>query len=138
AKEQTYGQPSVLPYPLHLMEKQGIRQKMNFSIGIRTFTTPTGTVPVKHRHNMKCFTTRNYLLLLAVAIWLGGASCSRYFVPRAPATYTEVQIDSTIADDPAYLAFYSPYKEQLEAEMNRVVGRTAVSLTKPRDEPETL
>src|SRR5690606_38240521 len=37
-----------------------------------------------------------------------------------------------------HLTFYSPYKEQLEAEMNRVVGHAAISLTKPRNKPETL
>src|SRR5690606_31823605 len=87
---------------------------------------------------MKCFTIRHYLLLLAVAIGLGGASCSRYFAPHGQAAYTELQVDSTIADDPDYVAFYAPYKAQLDAEMSRVVGRTAVSLTKPSDEPETL
>ncbi|MGV3761062.1 5'-nucleotidase C-terminal domain-containing protein [Parapedobacter sp.] len=87
---------------------------------------------------MKCITLRNYLLLMAMAIGLGGASCSRYFVPRGQATYTLLQVDSTIANDPDYVTLYSPYKKQLEAEMNRIVGRAAISLTKPRDEPETL
>lgn len=90
-----------------------------------------------HRHIMKCFTTRNHLLLLAVAIWLGGASCSRYFVPRGQAVYTQLQVDSTTADAADYVQFYTPYKKQLEAEMNRVVGRAAISLTKPSNEPET-
>ncbi len=87
---------------------------------------------------MKCFTIRTYLLLPAVAIWLGSVSCSRYFVPRGQAAYTELQVDSTIADDPGYVRFYAPYKRQLEAEMNREVGRAGTSLTKPSDEPETL
>ncbi len=99
---------------------------------------PANTIQVRHRRNMKCFTIRSYVLLLAVAIWLGGASCSKYFVPRGQASYTELQLDSTIAADPDYVTFYAPYKEQLEAEMNRVVGHAAISLTKPREAPETL
>ena len=87
---------------------------------------------------MKYLTIRRYFPLLAVAIWLGGASCSRYFAPSGQAVYTQLPVDSTIADDPDYVQFYTPYKKQLEAEMNRVVGHAAVSLTKPRDEPETL
>ncbi len=87
---------------------------------------------------MKRLTTRNSLLLLAVAVWLGGASCSRHFVPRGQAVYTQLQVDSTTVDDPDYVQFYAPYKKQLEVEMNRVVGRTAVSLTKPSEAPETL
>src|SRR5690606_2487861 len=108
---QAHGQPSALLYPPRLTERPGIKQKMNFNGRIPTFTTPVDVAPMRHCHIMKCFTTRNYLLLLAVAIGLGGASCSRYFVPRLPAAYTEVQIDSTIAADPDYLTFYSPYKE---------------------------
>lgn len=87
---------------------------------------------------MKRLTTRNSLLLLAVAVWLGGASCSRYFIPRGQAAYTQLQVDSTTVDDPDYVQFYAPYKKQLEVEMNRVVGRAAVSLTKPSEAPETL
>lgn len=87
---------------------------------------------------MKRLTTRNSLLLLAVAVWLGGASCSRYFIPRGQAAYTQLQVDSTTVDDPDYVQFYAPYKKQLEVEMNRVVGRAAVSLTKPSEVPETL
>lgn len=87
---------------------------------------------------MKRLTTRNSLLLLAVAVWLGGASCSRYFIPRGQAAYTQLQVDSTTVDDPDYVQFYAPYKKQLEVEMNRVVGRATVSLTKPSEVPETL
>jgi len=93
---------------------------------------------MRYRHIMKYFTTRSRLLLLAVAIWLGGASCNRHFVPRGQAAYTELQVDSTIVADPDYVNFYAPYKKQLETEMNRVVGHAAVSLTKSREAPETL
>lgn len=87
---------------------------------------------------MKYFTIRNCHLVLAAAICLAGISCSRYFVPNGQAVYTKLQVDSTIIDNPDYVQFYAPYKEQLEAEMNRVVGHAAVDLTKPSDMPETL
>lgn len=88
---------------------------------------------------MKYFaTTRNCHLVFAAAICLAGISCSRYFVSNRQSVYTKLQVDSTIIDHPDYVQFYAPYKEQLEAEMNRVVGHAAVDLTKPVDAPETL
>jgi 5''-nucleotidase/2'',3''-cyclic phosphodiesterase and related esterases len=75
--------------------------------------------------------------LLSVAFLFPGASCSRYFTPLQH-THTRHEIDSTIIADPAYVAHYAPYKARLESEMNRVVGRTEVSLTKPGNVPETL
>src|SRR3546814_712039 len=47
-------------------------------------------------------------------------------------------ISDLCSSDLDYLQFYPPYKKQLEASMTRVVGRAAISLTKPSDEPETL
>lgn len=87
---------------------------------------------------MKYYKIRSYLTLLAAIICLIGASCSKYFVPHGQAAYTKLQIDSTIIADSSYVAFYMPYKQQLEAEMDRVVGRAAIDLTKPNDTPETL
>lgn len=87
---------------------------------------------------MKYLIIRNYSVLLTLAVCLGGTSCSRYFTPSQQAAYTKHQIDSTITEDPAYIRQYAPYKQQLEAEMNRAIGHTDVSLTKPSDAPETL
>ncbi|MGO1245396.1 MAG: 5'-nucleotidase C-terminal domain-containing protein [Sphingobacterium sp.] len=42
------------------------------------------------------------------------------------------QIDSTMASDTAIVNYYSPFKKQLEEEMDRVIGVTDVSLTKNR------
>jgi len=64
------------------------------------------------------------------------ASCHRYFVP-ASHQYTQQQIDSTLTPDAAYVEYYQPYRQQLEAEMGRVVGHTDVALTKPGNAPET-
>jgi len=63
-------------------------------------------------------------------------SCHRYFVP-ASHQYTQQQIDSTLTPDAAYMEYYRPYKQQLEAEMDRVIGHTDVALTKPSNVPET-
>ncbi len=90
------------------------------------------------RHTMKYLTVRSRLALLSLALVLGSTSCSRYFVPQGRAAYTQLQIDSTVADDPTYLRLYAPYKAQLEAEMNRVVGHADVALTKPANAAETL
>ena len=87
---------------------------------------------------MKYFTTKSSLALFIGVLSLGTTSCSRYFVPQGSATYTEIQIDSQLTEDPAYVKLYAPYKAQLEAEMNRVIGHADVALTKPANAPETL
>jgi len=86
---------------------------------------------------MKYFTTKSSLSLFIGILSLGVTSCSRYFAPQGNATYTEVQIDSQLTEDPAYLKLYAPYKAQLDAEMNRVIGHADVALTKPANAPET-
>lgn len=86
---------------------------------------------------MKYFTPKKRLALLALALSLGATSCSKYLAPREQVVYTKLQIDSTLTGDPTFLRLYAPYKEQLEAEMNRVVGYTDVNLTKPSHAAET-
>lgn len=86
---------------------------------------------------MKYFTTRSYLILLTLVFGLESTSCNKYLVPRGQAAYTKLQIDSTLVADPAFTRLYAPYRQQLEAEMNRVVGYTDVTLTKPGNAPET-
>lgn len=85
---------------------------------------------------MKQFTIKSHLILLASI--LGLACSSKHFVPQGQAAYTETQIDSQLTEAPAYIQWTAPYKAQLEAEMNRVVGHSDVALTKPAGEPETL
>jgi len=87
---------------------------------------------------MKHLIPRCYVVLLSAVIGLGSISCSRYFAIGGQAAYTKFQVDSTIVDDPAYVRRYAPYKGRLEAEMNRVIGRAAVDLTKPDNARETL
>lgn len=85
---------------------------------------------------MKHFTIKSHLILFTGI--LGLACSSRHFVPQGQATYTEFQIDSQLTEDPGYVRLTAPYRAQLEAEMNRVVGHSDVALTKPIGEPETL
>ncbi|MGK6351110.1 5'-nucleotidase C-terminal domain-containing protein [Parapedobacter sp. DT-150] len=86
---------------------------------------------------MKHFNVKNILFVALAASSILASSCHRYF-SNARNAYTEHQIDSSIAPSPAYLQYYAPYKQQLEAEMNRVIGHTDVSLTQPGKPPETL
>lgn len=81
------------------------------------------------------FTQRITLLLFVSSLFWNG--CARIFTPTQP-QYQQYQIDETLPVDSTIISYYLPYKQQLETEMNRVVGHTAVSLTKPGDSPETL
>lgn len=74
------------------------------------------------------------LLLIGSLLWGG---CARIFV-STPHQYQQYQIDESLLADSSIIAYYQPYKQQLEAEMNRSIGHAAVSLTKPSDSPETL
>lgn len=74
-------------------------------------------------------------MLVTGMAWSG---CARIFTPTPTPVYQQYQIDDALEADSSILAYYAPYKQQLEAEMNRAVGRTAVALTKPGNQPETL
>lgn len=80
----------------------------------------------------------NSLSLAVVAILcLSGTACSRYFSTGQP-IYQQHRIDSTITQDTAFMAYYAPYKQQLDTEMNRAIGYSTAPLTKPGSAPETL
>src|SRR5690606_15318680 len=63
--------------------------------------------------------------------------CSRHFVRSEP-VYQKLQMDSSLPPDTAFVAYYAPYKQQLDAELDRVIGHSAVHLTKPGSAPETV
>ena len=73
-----------------------------------------------------------YIFILWTSI-----ACHPYFAPVDQARYTRLQIDSTRTAQADYVQFYQPYKQQLDKEMNRVIGQSALALTKP-NAPETL
>ncbi|MCF0069093.1 5'-nucleotidase C-terminal domain-containing protein [Dyadobacter sp. CY261] len=74
------------------------------------------------------------------AILLAGlglmASCQKHFAVTRN-EYKQYGIDQQVGADSAIIGYYQPYKDKMQAEMNRVVGQTEVALTKPSD-PETL
>jgi len=76
--------------------------------------------------------------LMALVCGLACSGCARIFTPTAAPYGRPYVMDDTIEPDSSIIAYYMPYKQQLEAEMNRVVGRTEVALTKPGNVPETL
>lgn len=86
-------------------------------------------------HMMKRIQASIFFALLVLCI--ATAACSRHFVRSEP-VYQKLQIDSSLPPDTAFVAYYAPYKQQLDAEMDRVIGHSAVHLTKPGSAPETL
>ena len=72
-----------------------------------------------------------------VLIALNLIACSRHLVVTKQ-EYKQYKIDSGLPPDSAYIKYYQPYKQQLGAEMKRVIGHSDVQLTKPRSAPETL
>lgn len=63
-------------------------------------------------------------------------ACQPRLYPTA-STHEMYRIDSLTAMDSSIVQIYAPYKKTLEKEMNRVIGSSKKSLTRPRD-PETL
>ena len=63
-------------------------------------------------------------------------SCNRHFSVQKN-EYKEYEIGSGTGVDSSLVKYYTPYKQQMEAEMNRVIGQTEVAITKPST-PETL
>ncbi len=64
------------------------------------------------------------------------SSCNRHFTVSGN-QYKEYAIDQSAGIDSSLVKYYLPYKKQMDAEMNRVIGQTDQELTKTSD-PETL
>lgn len=76
---------------------------------------------------------RNCLLLFALLF----AACSpRYELVKS--NRNEYAIDQKIDPDSSIIRTYLPYKTQLDAEMNKVIGYSDVDLTKRTDIPESV
>ena len=80
-------------------------------------------------HPMQIVNRIFYLLLLA---FLG--SCSSTFLISDVETEENISIDSKIASDPLYDQVIAPYKEELNAQMNEVIGFSKQELTKKGDD----
>jgi 2',3'-cyclic-nucleotide 2'-phosphodiesterase (5'-nucleotidase family) len=59
-------------------------------------------------------------------------SCSRHFNVQK-ADYEQYGIGSQLPPDSSVIKYYLPYKQKMEAEMNRVIGETEYALTKSSD-----
>lgn len=86
--------------------------------------------------NFSLFRRGLWIASIALATVLCGA-CSSYFV-TTDQKHALVRIDSLVEPSPAIVALTAPYREQMEAEMNRVIGQSTVRMTKPGNQPETL
>ncbi|WP_316814612.1 5'-nucleotidase C-terminal domain-containing protein [Pedobacter nyackensis] len=80
------------------------------------------------------YSFKGSLAILAFSLLL---SCSSgYKVVKA--NRAEYAIDKTIAADSAVIKTYLPYKQQLDSEMNQVLGYSEVAMVKSNDLPETV
>lgn len=70
-----------------------------------------------------------YVLLLAFL-----SSCSSTFLISDIDTDENISIDSKIASDPLYDQVIAPYKEELNSQMNEVIGFASQELTKKGDD----
>lgn len=64
------------------------------------------------------------------------SSCHRPLTV-AKSDYKQYAIDAQAGSDSAFVNYYMPYKEKMQAEMGKVIGQTEQELTKPST-PETL
>lgn len=74
------------------------------------------------------------MMLLAV---LSGSCASPLYIP-ADQHHDQYLIHAEIPADPSIEKYIAPYRAQLDSEMNRVIGTSAVQLTKPGNQSETL
>lgn len=88
---------------------------------------------------MKRFTQlrRNFIALPLLTLWLLSGCATVTFTP-ADRHHSQYEINQEIAPDPKITAHITPFKQQLESEMNRVIGHSEVRLTKPGSQAETL
>lgn len=74
------------------------------------------------------------MMLVAV---LSGSCAPTFFIP-ADQHHDQYLIHAEIPEDPSVEEYIAPYRAQLDSEMNRVIGTSAVRLTKPGNQSETL
>lgn len=79
-----------------------------------------------------CKYSLSALLMASVVL----VSCNRHYSVSSN-QYKQYAIDDQTSVDSSLVKYYLPYKNQLEAEMSRVIGKSDHELTKP-SAPETL
>ncbi|WP_398451641.1 5'-nucleotidase C-terminal domain-containing protein [Sphingobacterium thalpophilum] len=67
---------------------------------------------------------------------LMASSCSKQLYPTQK-DFRQYSINSEVQADPTVVSIYEPFKQKMEAEMNRVIGHAGKGLTKDKT-PETL
>ncbi|MES2418819.1 MAG: 5'-nucleotidase [Bacteroidota bacterium] len=77
---------------------------------------------------------RGYFLV-SVLLFLGACTAKYNLVKSAREEYA---INDKIAVDSNIVKAYLPYKKELDAEMNKIIGYTAVALTKKSNLPESV
>lgn len=80
---------------------------------------------------------RKSVVIPFLSLWVLGACSTAQFALSDRNTH-RYEINEEIAPDPKIESFFQPYKVKFEAEMNKVIGQSALRLTKPGNQPETL
>ena len=75
------------------------------------------------------------LLAISSTLFISCKSTSQLSRISSPITYT---INNSIQEDSAIVNYYLPYRAKLDAEMNRVIGKSDIFLSKNKNSPETL
>lgn len=89
-------------------------------------------LPKTCKHYIGHFPAHFFLLL-----GLGLASCSSGY-KLVKASRADYAIDQAVLPDSTVIKTYQPYKQQLDAEMNQVLGYSEMAMTKNNDQPETV
>lgn len=76
-------------------------------------------------------------LSLAIVIAWTLAGCRTAYVPKISET-TTYTINSSLPEDSTIIQYYSPFKQQMENEMNRTIGYSTSFLNKSRTDAESL
>jgi len=85
---------------------------------------------------MKAINWNGTFLSILLGSMIFTTSCSKHLSPTTK-DYKQYEINNSIVEDSAIIAMYTPYRKQLDATMNEVIGHAAIYLTK-ENAPETL
>ncbi|MGV6943628.1 5'-nucleotidase C-terminal domain-containing protein [Sphingobacterium kyonggiense] len=86
---------------------------------------------------MKTWFSKHNLLFLLVGL-LSLSSCKTTYYQATVSNKQMLSIDSKIVEDTAISNYIAPYRQQLEAKMNEVIGTSKENMIQNRNLPETL
>lgn len=87
------------------------------------------------KKRLSSFSFHRNFIFLTLLLFLG--SCTSHY-KVIDYSSSKVEVNSTIQENPEIQNYITPYKKQLEEEMNRVIGVSDIRLTKQGNQPETL